>query len=327
MKPKVFVTRRIPEAGLKLLQPEADIEVWPGPEPPEYSILTQKAKGLDGLLCMLTDRIDGDLMDAIGPQVKVLSQFAVGIDNIDIAAATARGIPIGHTPGVLTDTTADFAWALLMTAARRVAESDRFTREGKWKTWGATAFLGPDISGATLGIVGFGRIGQAMAKRAAGFDMRILYFSRKRHPEAEEKYNARYVDLDTLLQESDFVSLHTNLSEETRHFLNRARFERMKQGSILVNTARGPVVDQDALYQALSSGTIAYAAIDVTDPEPIEPDNPLLKLDNIVISPHIASASFNTRDKMATMAAENLIAGLKGEPLPNCVNPQVYILS
>jgi glyoxylate reductase len=279
---------------------------------------------MDAVLCLLTDKIDGNLMDAIGPQVKVISQMAVGFDNIDILAATARGIPIGNTPGVLTDTTADFAWALLMAAARRVAEGDRFTRAGRWKTWGPIDFLGPDITGATLGIIGFGRIGQGLAKRARGFDMRILYFDTKRHPEAERKYRAQYIDLDLLLQEADFVSLHTTLSQETYHLMDDARLKMMKPSGVLINTARGPVVDPEALYRALSTGIIAYAALDVTEPEPIKPDDPLLTLDNIIIAPHIASASFQTRRKMATMAAANLIAGLKGEHLPYCVNPEVY---
>jgi glyoxylate reductase len=225
---------------------------------------------------------------------------------------------------VLTDTTADFAWTLLMAAARRVVEGDKFTRAGKWKTWGPIDFLGPDVTGATLGIVGFGRIGQGMAKRAQGFDMRILYFDTQRYPEAEEKYGAQYADMDVLLRESDFVTLHTVLSKETYHLMDDERLKMMKQSGILINTARGPVVDPAALYRALSNGTIAYAALDVTEPEPIRPDDPLLTLDNIIIAPHIASASFQTRNKMATMAAANLIAGLTGERLPNCVNPQVY---
>jgi glyoxylate reductase len=321
MKPNIFVTRRIPEAGLELLRREAEVDIWPEPSPAPYAVLKEKARGKDGLLCMLTDRIDGELMDAVGPGLKVISQFAVGIDNIDVAAATARSIPVGNTPGVLTDTTADLAWALLMAAARRVVEGDRFTRAGKWKTWGPIDFLGLDITGATLGIVGFGRIGQALAKRAQGFDMRIFYFSRQRKPEVERRYSAQYADLDTLLRESDFVSLHTNFSEETRHLMNAERFRKMKPGGILINTARGPVVDQKALYQALVSGTIAYAALDVTDPEPIAPDDPLLELENVIVCPHVGSASYRTRDRMAIMAAENLIAGLKGMPLPNCVNP------
>jgi glyoxylate reductase len=324
MKHRIFVSRRIPKTGLEMLRQKADVELWQESHPPDYLVLAEKARGVDGLLCMLTDRIDGNLMDAIGQQLKVISQMAVGIDNIDVSAATARRIPVGNTPGVLTDTTADLAWALLMAAARRVVESDRFVRAGKWKTWGPMDFLGLDIMGATLGIVGFGRIGQAMARRARGFDMRTLYFSRRRHPEAEEECQAKYVDLKTLLREADFVSLHTNLTKETHHLMNDARLKAMKPGSILINTARGSVVDSKALHRALTSGTIAYAALDVTEPEPIDPDDPLLTLDNIIVIPHIGSASIKTRNKMATMAAENLIAGLNGERLPNCANPQVY---
>jgi glyoxylate reductase len=322
MRPKVFVTRRIPEIGLDMLREEADVDIWEPPTPPPYASLLQKVAGIDALLCLLTDTVDAGLMDAAGSNLKVISQMAVGVDNIDVAAATQRRIPVGNTPGVLTDTTADFAWALLMAAARRVAEGDRFTRAGKWKTWGPIDFLGPDITGATLGIVGFGRIGQAVAKRARGFDMRILCYSRTRHADAERECRAEYVDLDTLLREADFVSLHTNLSRETHHLMNDARFRMMKPGGILINTARGPVVDPGALYRALASGTIAGAGIDVTEPEPIGADDPLLALDNIVISPHIASASIRTRNRMARMAAENLIAGLRGEPLPNGVNPK-----
>jgi glyoxylate reductase len=323
-KPKIFVTRIIPEKGVEMVEQEAEVEVWKDPLPPPYPTLMQKAKGVDALLCLLTDKIDGNLIDAIGPQLKVISQMAVGFDNIDLAAATERGIPVGNTPGVLTDTTADFAWALLMAAARRVVEGDNFTRAGKWNTWGPIDFLGPDVTGATLGIIGFGRIGQALAKHARGFDMRILYCSRRRHPEAEKELGAQYVDLNSLLREADFVSLHTNLSQETYHLMDDARLRLMKPASILINTARGSVVDTEALYRALSSGTIAFAALDVTEPEPINPDHPLLKLNNVIITPHIASASFKTRNKMATMAAANLIAGLKGERLPNCVNPEVY---
>jgi len=323
-KPRAFVTRRIPDKGLEMARQAADLEIWSDPLPPSYETLLQKVKGQDAVLCLLTDRIDANLMDAIGPQVKVISQMAVGFDNIDIAAATARGIPIGNTPGVLTDTTADFAWALLMAAARRVVEGDKFTRAGEWKTWGPIDFLGPDVTGATLGIVGFGRIGQGLAKRAQGFDMRILYFDRQRNPEAEQKYGAQFVELETLLRESEFVSLHTVLSPETYHLMDDVRLGQMKRSGILINTSRGPVVDPAALYRALSSGTIAYAALDVTEPEPIKLDDPLLSLDNIIIAPHIASASYQTRDKMATMAAANLIAGLNGERLSNCVNPQVY---
>jgi glyoxylate reductase len=323
-KLRVFVTRLIPEKGIEIARREAEVEIWPDPLPPAYEVLVGKAKGKDALLCLLTDRIDAGFMDAAGPRLRVISQMAVGYDNIDVPAATARGIPIGNTPGVLTDTTADFAWALLMAAARRVVEGDKFARAGKWKTWGPVDFLGPDITGATLGIVGFGRIGQGLAKRAQGFDMRILYFDIRRHFEAEQKYAAHFTDLNILLGESDFVSLHTTLSQDTHHLMDDAHLRMMKPGSILINTARGPVVDPDALYRALSSGPLSYAALDVTEPEPINPDSPLLTLDNIIIAPHIASASFQTRNRMAAMAAANLIAGLRGERLPNCVNPQVY---
>ena len=325
--PRIFITHLIPEIGLEMIRrfsPRYDIEVWPDSLPPPHEVLREKAKGLDGLLCLLTDKIDAGLMDALGPQIKVISQMAVGFDNIDIPAATCRRIPVGNTPGVLTETTADFAWALLMSAARRVVESDRFTRSGRWKTWGPIDFLGPDVSGATLGIIGFGRIGQGMARRAQGFAMRILYYDLQRYPEAEQKYNAKFADLETVLQESDFVSLHTVLSAETYHLMDDHRLKQMKPSAVLINTSRGPVVDSSALYRALSAGIISYAALDVTEPEPICPDDPLLQLDNIVIAPHIASASFGTRNKMASMAAANLIAGLKGERLPHCANPQVY---
>ena len=326
-KPRLFVTRIIPPKGLDMVQAlsaDYDIEVWQDPLPPAYDALIEKVKGLTGLLCLLTDQIDANLMDASGPQLKVISQMAVGFDNIDIPAANARRIPIGNTPGVLTDATADFAWALLMAAARRVVEGDKFTRTGKWQTWGPIDFLGPDVSGATLGIVGFGRIGQAVARRAMGFDMRVLYFDPKRQPEAEQACRAEYAGLDTVLKEADFLSIHTVLSKETYHYFDDAKLKLMKPSAVLINTSRGPVVDPAALYRALSTGTIAYAALDVTEPEPIKMADPLLTLDNIIIAPHIASASFTARNKMATMAAANLIAGLKGERLPNCVNPQVY---
>ena len=318
------MTRMIPEKALEMVRREANIDVWRDPLPPPYETMIQNVRGVDALLCLLTDRIDAQLIDAAGPEIKVISQMAVGYDNIDLPAATARGIPVGNTPGVLTDTTADFAWALLMAAARRVVEGDKFTRAGKWKTWGPMDFLGPDITGATLGIIGFGRIGQGLARRAGGFDMRVLYHDTQRRPEAELKYGAQYAGLEALLREADFVSLHTILSQATYHLMDDAHFRLMKPSGILINTARGPVVDSAALYRALSSGTIAYAALDVTEPEPVRPDDPLLTLDNIIIAPHIASASFATRSRMAVMAAANLIAGLKGERLPNCVNPQVY---
>ena len=322
-KPRVFVTRVIPDQGLQLVQDFCDVDLWTEELPPPRAVLLARSAGVDGLLCLLTDRIDGEVLDAAGPQLKVVSNHAVGYDNIDVAAATARGVPVGNTPGILTDATADFAFALLMAAARRIGEGERYVRGGRWQTWGPSLLLGPDIHGATLGLIGFGRIGQAMAKRAQGFDMRVLYADPS-EPAVAPAPSATAVDLDTLLAESDFVSVHTPLTPETRGLINRERLARMKRTAVLINTARGPVVDPAALYEALAARRIFAAALDVTDPEPIPMDSPLLTLDNIIIVPHIASASVATRQKMSLMAAQNLIAGLRGEHLPNCVNPEVY---
>ena len=326
-KPRVFVTRIIPEEGLEMVLNSTDAEVWQGVLPPPYEVLIEKIASVDGLLCLLTDRIDRDLINSAGGSLKVISQMAVGYDNIDIQAATERGIPIGNTPGVLTDATADFAWALLMAAARRVVEADKFTRDGYWKTWGPTMLMGPDIAGATLGIVGLGRIGQAVLQRAQGFQMRTIYHDIQRRPDIEETMGVEFASFNRLLQESDFVSIHTVLSDDTHHLFGEKQFDLMKPSGILINTARGPIVDPIALYSALHEGKIAYAALDVTESEPILPDDPLLELKNIIITPHIASASKYARTMMATMAAENLIAGLKGEDLPHCVNPEVVSLS
>lgn len=324
-KYKVFVTRLILEKGMEMVRQVADAEVWEGETPPPYDVLLDRARGIDGLLCLLTDTIDSRLMDATGKTLKVVSQMAVGYDNIDVAAATSRGIPVGNTPGVVTDATADFTWALLMAAARRVVEGEKLVRSGRWKTWGPTLLLGPDVTGSTLGIVGFGRIGQAVARRAAGFKMRILYCNdRHRHPELEQSMGVQNSTLDDLLRESDFVTIHTPLIDATHHLFDEAQFKLMKRSAVLINTARGPIVDPDALYKALKEGQIAYAALDVTEPEPIPPDHPLLELDNLIITPHIGTASVQARTRMATMAAGNLAAGLKGERLPNCVNPEVY---
>ena len=322
--PKVFVTRRIPEAGLDILRKVAEIDVWEGELPPPYETLIERSRGAAGLLSLLSDRVDGPLMDSAGPQLKVIANYAVGYDNIDITAATARRIPVGNTPGVLTETTADFAWALLMAAGRRVAEGDRYTRAGHWKTWGPSILLGRDVFGATLGIIGFGRIGQALARRAKGFSMRILYYDTQRFPQAETELGAQYAPLDTVLSEADYVSLHTALTAETRHLIGAAQFARMKSTAVLVNTSRGPVVDEAALFLALSSGQIASAGLDVTEIEPLPMDSPLLKLQNIILAPHIASASVQSRTRMATMAAENIAAGLADQRLPTCANPQVY---
>lgn len=282
--------------------------------------MLEKVRGVDGLLCLLTEKVDAELMDAIGPQLKVISSMSVGVDHIDVAAATLRGIPIGNTPGVLTDATADMAFALLLSAARRVVEGEKYIRAGKWKTWNPQLLLGADFVGSTLGIIGFGRIGQAIAKRAQGFDMRVLFHS----PNANRVYGAQPVDLDTLLHESDFVSINVPLTEKTKRLVNAEFLAKMKPNAILVNTARGGVLDQTALYNALKSNQIFAAALDVTDPEPLPMDCPLLELENCIIVPHLGSASRKTRDLMSWLAAQNLVAGLKGERVPNCANPEVY---
>jgi len=321
--PKVFVTRAIPEKGFEIIRGFCEVDLWPNELPPTRDELLQHVRGADGLLCLLTDKIDGEVMDEAGPRLKVISNHAVGFDNIDVNAATARKIPVGNTPDVLTDATADFAFALMMAVARRIPEAERYVHNGKWKTWGPMLLLGVDLKGATLGLVGFGRIGKAMARRAVGFDMRVIYYDpNEKKPDSNLK--ATRVDFETLLEESDFVSLHTPLTPDTRHLIDSEALSKMKPNAVLVNTSRGPVVDLDALYEALKERRIFGAGLDVTEPEPLPMGSSLLTLDNIVIVPHIASASKTSREKMAWMAAKNLIAGLKGERLPNCVNPQVY---
>lgn len=322
-KPKVFVTRVIPDKGLDLVKDFCDADVWTDELPPPREELLKRVRGVDGLLSLLTDKIDGEVMDAAGAQLKVISNYAVGFDNIDVDAATVRRIPVGNTPDALTDATADFAFALMMSAGRRLLEGDRFVRDGKWKTWGPMLMLGVDVKGAILGLVGFGRIGKAMAKRAAGFNMRVIYFD-PNEKEAYPRLNARRVDFETLLSVSDFVSLHVPLTPDTRRLIDAEALSRMKPNAVLVNTSRGPIVDMDALYEALREKRIFAAGLDVTDPEPLPTDHPLLSLENLVIAPHMASASITARGNMAWMAAQNLLAGLKGKRLPNCVNPQVY---
>jgi glyoxylate reductase len=286
-------------------------------------VLLQEVADCDGLLCLLTDPIDAEVI-AAGARLRVISQMAVGVDNIDLRAATARGIPVGHTPGVLTEATADFTFALLMAAARRIPEGVDYVRAGKWRTWEPMGLLGVDIWGATLGIVGMGRIGTAVARRARGFAMHILYYDPTRRPELEAELGVEYAELDDLLARSDFVSLHCPLTPETHHLIGEAALKRMKPTAILINAARGPVVDPAALVRALSEGWIRAAALDVTEPEPIPPDHPLLSLPNCIVVPHIASATVSTRERMAAMAAENLLAGLRGQRLPYCANPEVY---
>ena len=321
-RPKVFVTRIIPEAGLVKIKAVAEVEVWEGETPPSYPVLLEKASMADGLLCLLTDRVDRALIEAAGPSLKVISQMAVGFDNIDVPAATAIGIPVGNTPGVLTDTTADFAFALLMSAGRRVVEGERYVKAGRWVTWSPTLLMGQDIHGATLGLIGFGRIGQAVAKRASGFEMKVLFHDPSEFAQ-DGLHGARSMSLDEVLSRSDFLSIHVPLTPATRHLISRSEFKKMKPTCVLINTSRGPIVDPAALYLALRDNEIAGAALDVTDPEPISPDDPLLTLDNCLVVPHIASSSVTTRARMATMAADNLLAGLEGKPLPNCVNPEV----
>ena len=324
-RPKVFVARVIPDDGLTLVTASTDATVWPDELPPPRDELLRSIEGCDGVLTLLTDRVDAELLDRAGPQLKVVSNFAVGFDNVDVAECTRRGVPVGNTPGVLTETTADLAFALLMAAGRRLAEGDRYVRDGRWKTWGPLLLLGPDVHGSTLGIVGFGRIGQALARRAAGFGMTVLYHDVQELPDdVTRPLGATFVPLDELLHRSDFVSLHVNLTPETRHLIDTESLRKMKSSAVLVNTSRGPVVDGRALFEALRDGVIFAAGLDVTDPEPLPADDPLLTLENCLVVPHIASASRATRGKMAEMAAANLLAGLRGERLPNCVNPEVY---
>lgn len=324
-KPRVLVTRVIPDAGLDPVREACDVDLWTDELPPPREELLRRVAGVDGLLSLLTDRVDDELLDAAGPQLKVVSNFAVGFDNIDVPALTRRGIPGGNTPGVLTETTADLAFTLLMAAARRIPESVDYVRDGHWRTWGPMLLMGVDIHGATLGIVGFGRIGREMARRGRGFGMRILYHDvHPATPEDEAELGATRVELDELLRESDFVSLHVNLTDETHHLIDADALRAMKPTAVLVNTSRGPVVDPGALEVALRDGEIFAAGLDVTEPEPLPADHALVGLPNCVVVPHIASASRVTRDRMARMAADNLVAGVRGERLPTPINPEVY---
>ena len=321
-KPKVFVTRMLPKEAMERIHQNCDANVWEDELPPPRETLLKNVADVEGLLSLLTDKVDPELMDR-ATKLKVVSNYAVGFDNINVAEATKRHIIVGNTPGVLTDTTADFAFTLILAAARRVAEGDRFVRAGKWNTWGPMLLLGEDVHDSTLGIVGLGRIGAAVARRAKGFNMRILYFDVIRQIQTEQELGIEYVGLDRLLSESDFITVHANLTPETHHLIGAKQFDKMKKSAIIVNTARGPLVDNLALYEALRDGKIRYAGLDVTEPEPLPPDHPLLTLDNVIIAPHIASASTVTRTKMAMIAADNLISGLKGELGPAVVNPDV----
>ena len=323
-RPRVFITRQIMQEALDLIDESADMEVWPDENPPAPEVLRDKASAVDGILTNIMDRVDGPLLDA-APRLKVISQLAVGLDNVDVAEASRRGIPVGNTPGVLAKATADVAFALLMSAARRIGESERWVRNGQWTlAFHPLRWLGIDVHDKTLGIIGMGQIGLEMARRGRGFDMKILYHSRTRRPDLEAEHGFTYVDLPALLAESDFVSLHVPLTPETHHCIGEEELRQMKPTAILVNAARGPVVDSEALYTALKEGWIYAAGLDVTDPEPLPVDDPLLTLDNVVIAPHVGSASLDSRGAMCMLAARNLVAGLQGRPLEQCANPEVY---
>lgn len=320
-KTRVFVTRQIPQAGLDMLKEHYEVIVNPHNRVLTKEELMDGVKIADGLLSLLTDDITAEVMD-VNPNLKVISNYAVGYNNIDVEAATKRGIQVTNTPGVLTDTTADLAWALIMAIGRRVVEGDAFTREGHFDGWDPMLLLGTDITGKTLGIIGMGRIGQAVARRAMGFDMRILYHDMAPVPVAEEEYQAEFVALDELLRQSDFVTIHAPLTDETRHTIGRRELSVMKKTAYLVNTARGPLVDEEALVEALRDGTIAGAGLDVYENEPRLASG-LAELPNTVILPHLGSATLETRTKMATMAAANLVAALEGKRPPHIVNPEV----
>lgn len=322
--PRVFVTRQMFPEALDLIGRDAQLEVWPHDAPPTAQELAGKIDQAEGLVTNVMDRVDAGLLDR-APKLRVISQVAVGLDNIDVDAASQRGILVGHTPGVLSKATADLGFAILMSAARRVSESERWVRSGGWEiAFHPMYWLGTDVHGATLGILGLGQTGLEMAKRASGFEMRVLYHSRTRKPDLEERYGLEYADLDTLLGAADFVSVHLSLTRETRHFIGERELRAMKPTAVLINLARGPVVDSRALYTALSERWIQSAALDVTDPEPISPDDPLLTLDNLVITPHIGSASVASRREMCMLAARNLLAGLAGRPMEHCANPELH---
>ncbi|MGH2348105.1 MAG: 2-hydroxyacid dehydrogenase [bacterium] len=322
-RPRVYVTRKIPEQGMAIVAAAADVSAWEREDvPPPREVLLREAAAVDGLLSLLTDPIDAALMDA-APRLKVVSNYAVGYDNIDVPAASARGIVVTNTPEVLTETVADFTFCLLLAAARRLVEGDAYTRAGRWKTWEPLLLAGQDVNGATLGLIGLGRIGSAVARRAKGFGMRVLYYDLFRREDLEAAEGIEFGEMDHVLGTADFISVHVPLSAQTRHLISTPQFARMKPTAVFVNTSRGPVVDQAALTEALRARTIYAAGIDVFEREPVDPADPLLKLDNVTVAPHIASASIPTRVKMATLAAENLVAVLDGRRPPNPVNPDV----
>jgi glyoxylate reductase len=315
----VTVTRRIPDAGLDPLQGTANVKLWDSDLPPSPEELLALLDGCDGAITLLTDRIDGEVLDRL-PMLKVVSNLAVGFDNIDVEAATARGVLVCHTPGVLTNATADHTWALVLAAARRIPEAMAYVREGRWRTWDPMLLLGQEVSGATLGIIGLGRIGKEVARRASGFDMRVLAVDEYPDEAFAREHSVGFVSLPELLAQSDFVTLHVTLTDETHHLIGAEELRQMKPTAILVNASRGPVVDAEALVAALRDGTILAAALDVTDPEPLPADHPLVNMANCIVVPHTASGTVQTRNAMAALAAENLLAGLRGERPPAAVN-------
>ncbi|MEM3692559.1 MAG: glyoxylate reductase [Candidatus Bathyarchaeia archaeon] len=323
-KPKVYVTRQIVPPWLDYLKEICDVELNPLEDAPPRKVLLEKVKDKDALLCMLTDKIDAELFDA-APNLVVVGTHSVGFEHIDVPEATRRGIYVTYTPGVLTDATADFTWALILASARRLAEGDRYVRAGKWKVgWAPTMFLGAKVSGRTLGIIGLGRIGQAVAKRAKGFDMRILYYDVIRaRPEVEKETGATFVPLEQLLKDSDFISLHVPVTKETRHMINEKTLKMMKPTAFLINTSRGAVVDEAALARAIEEKWIAGAGLDVFEKEPLPMDSPLLKFENVTLAPHIASADIDSRSKMSELVVKDIIAVLKGEMPKALVNPEV----
>lgn len=320
--PRIYITRPLPEAAMRLLEGIVEYRLWDREDAPvPRETLLREIVDVEGIICLITEKVDAEVIDR-ARRCRVISQVAVGYDNVDVAAATRRGILVTNTPGVLTETTADMAWALLLATARRVVEGDKFTRSGRWKTWELMAFTGQDVYGATLGIIGLGRIGAAIARRARGFAMSVLYNNRRRAEDLEAEFGARYVGLDDLLHQSDFVVISCALTPETHHLIGERQLGLMKPTSVLVNIARGPIVDQRALYRALVDRKIWAAGLDVLEVEPVPMDEPLLKLDNVVMPPHLGSASITTRIKMAAMAAENCLAGVTGRVPPNAVNPE-----
>ena len=322
-RPRVYVTRRLPQPALDIIRPIADFTLWDREDvPPAREVLLREVTQVDGLLSLLTDRIDGEVMDA-APRLRVVSNFAVGFDNIDIPAATKRRIVVTNTPEVLTETVADFAFCLMLAASRRLVEGDRYARDGKWKTWEPLLLAGQDMYRATLGLIGLGRIGSAVARRAKGFEMRVMYYDPFRREDLEQSLQIEYRPFTDVLRQADFISVHVPLSEQTRHLIGRDQFSMMKPTAVFVNTSRGPVVDQQALAEALAARRIFAAGIDVFEREPVPTDDPLLAQGNAIVAPHIASASIPTRIRMATLAAENLVAVLQGKRPPNPVNPEV----